>query len=108
MKASVLIGKLRALVREHGDRDVFLDVGDIRDIEDVDLESTEHDIIIWPTNRKPTLAIGDKVKVTDGPFYNLTAEVQAVEANLVHAAVNVYGRPVEACFCVGQLRKVAA
>jgi len=108
MKASVLIGKLRTLVREHGDRDVFLDVGDIRDIEDVDLESTEHDIIIWPTNRKPTLAIGDKVEVIDGPFVRLTAEVQAVEADLVHAAVNVYGRPVEACFCVGQLRKVAA
>jgi transcription antitermination factor NusG len=108
MKASELIEKLRSLVREHGDREVFLDVSDIRDIEDVDIESTGNDIIIWPTNRKPTLAIGDRVKVVDGPFYNLTAEVLAVAANLVHAAVDVYGSPVEACFRTDQLRKVAA
>ena len=108
MKASDLIGRLRALVREHGDRDVFLDVGETVGIEDVDLESTGNDIIIWPAKPAPVFSVGERVDVVDGPFVRLKAKVVAIEDPFIHASVDVYGRSVEMPFVAPQLRKSAA
>jgi transcriptional antiterminator NusG len=41
-----------------------------------------------------TFAIGDPVRVTDGPFANFAAEVRDVEPDRLKVAVTLFGRPV--------------
>lgn len=49
MKATDLIVRLQHLVKQHGDREIFLDVSEhgLRQIEEIDIDVDDTGIMIW-------------------------------------------------------------
>lgn len=48
MKASEVIFRLAQLITEHGDLDVLIDAGGLLLIDEIDVDTEDTGIIIWP------------------------------------------------------------
>ena len=54
MKASELVERVQALITQHGDHDVFLDVSEhgLKQIEEVDIDVDDTGFMIWAETEK--------------------------------------------------------